>query len=34
MRSHFGIDSKLEEYYDDIMNLDRKVSRSISFLKK
>ncbi|HOP29320.1 MAG TPA: hypothetical protein P5120_05640 [Spirochaetota bacterium] len=34
MRSHFGIDSELEKYYDDIMNLDRKVSRSISFLKK
>lgn len=34
IRSHFGIDSQLEKYYDDIMNLDRKVSRSISFLKK
>lgn len=34
MRAHFGIDSELEKYYDDIMNLDRKVSRSISFLKK
>lgn len=34
MRDHFGIDSELEKYYDDIMNLDRKVSRSISFLKK
>lgn len=34
MRAHFGIDSELEKYYDDIMNLDRKVSRSIGFLKK
>ncbi len=34
MRANFGIDSELENYYEDIMNLDRKVSRSISFLKK
>lgn len=34
IKSNFGIDSELENYYDDIMNLDRKVSRSISFLKK
>jgi len=34
MRSHFGIDSKLEEYYDVIMSLDRKISRSLSLIKK
>ena len=34
MRAHFGIDSKLEEYYDVIMTLDRKISRSLSLIKK
>lgn len=34
MRSNFGIDSELENFYDDIMSLDRKISRSLTFSKK
>lgn len=34
MRGNLGIDSELEKYYDDIMDLDRKVSRCLSFVKR
>ncbi|HOP62925.1 MAG TPA: hypothetical protein PK358_03240 [Spirochaetota bacterium] len=34
MKSNLGIDSELDNYYEDIMSLDRKLSRCMSFLKK
>ena len=34
LKANLGIDTELERYYEEIMSLDRKVSRIISFLKK
>ncbi len=34
MRANFGIDAGLENFYEEILSLDRKVSRIITFLKK
>lgn len=34
VKNHLGVDAELESHYDEIMSLDRKISRFISFSKK